>query len=181
MSHTYALGAVKPWVKSAAQEVGDKFDISTIYGVGMRAGQSDHPIGLATDFMVYTDRSKGDAVASYCKANWQHLNIKYIIWWQRIDEGSGFKPMEDRGGTTANHKDHVHVSYNAVAGGGAAYSGSPDSATADSSGSSGSSGGMSAVIGGLTSVGTWVRVLMFLGGAILIAVFAWSVVNRASA
>nr|WP_257910083.1 hypothetical protein [Janibacter limosus] len=41
------------------------------------------------------------------------LNIKYIIWQQRIwfPNGSS-KMMSDRGSATQNHYDHVHVSVN---------------------------------------------------------------------
>ena len=37
----------------------------------------------------------------------------YIIWRQRyydIRTGAGWRMMADRGGVTANHYDHVHVS-----------------------------------------------------------------------
>ena len=51
---SYSLGAVKPWVRSAAYRVGPMFGIRTIYGVGARTHASDHPDGLALDFM--TDR-----------------------------------------------------------------------------------------------------------------------------
>jgi hypothetical protein len=37
----------------------------------------------------------------------------YIIWKQRyydIRSGGGWDMMSDRGGVTANHYDHVHVS-----------------------------------------------------------------------
>jgi hypothetical protein len=32
----------------------------------------------------------------------------------RINFGSGSQAIEDRGGTTANHHDHVHVSFQAA-------------------------------------------------------------------
>ncbi len=35
----------------------------------------------------------------------------YVIWRQRYNDGSGWDPMEDRGSITANHYDHVHVSF----------------------------------------------------------------------
>jgi hypothetical protein len=181
MSHTYALGAVKPWVKDAAYEIGNKFDIATIYGVGARAGQSEHPLGLATDFMVYTDRAKGDNIAAYIKQNWQRLDIKYMIWYQRIDEGSGFTPMEDRGGTTANHKDHVHVSYLSTAGAGGSYSGNTtdDTGGTATSTDSGGGGGVSAAISAVTSAATWIRVLEFIAGAVILAIVAFEVVTSA--
>lgn len=177
MPHVYVLGAVKPWVKTAAQEVGDKFDISTIYGVGARAEASDHPGGLATDFMVYTDRAKGDAVAAYVKANWTRLDVKYIIWYQRIDEGSGWTPMADRGGTTANHKDHVHVSYMSAAGGAKEYAGNATDTTGSAS-DSGTSTGSS--LAPLTSAGTWLRVLEFIAGLALIGFLLREVINNAT-
>jgi hypothetical protein len=34
-----------------------------------------------------------------------------VIWNQRINTGSGWESMEDRGGATANHEDHVHISF----------------------------------------------------------------------
>ena len=39
-----------------------------------------------------------------------------MIWRQRINFGSGWQLMEDRGGVTANHYDHVHVSFGSSAG-----------------------------------------------------------------
>jgi hypothetical protein len=173
MAHVYALGAVKPWVRTAAQEVGDKFDIATIYGVGARSEPSDHPRGLATDFMVYKDRAKGDEVAAYVKSNWNRLAVKYIIWYQRIDEGGGFKPMEDRGGITANHMDHVHVSYTDSGGSSGTNTGGDTTAAAGSSGSS-------LNLSPLTSAQTWIRVLEFVAGVALLAVMLWPLLNRAS-
>lgn len=173
MAHTYALGAVKPWVRSAVQEVGDKFDISTVYGVGARPdATSDHPRGLASDFMVYKDRAKGDQVASYLKANWARLGIKYIIWYQRIDNGKGWEPMEDRGGVTANHQDHVHASYT-DSGSGASYAGP----TTDSEAAAGGGGGGS--LSAFTSAETWIRVLEFIAGMALLGYMVWSVTNGA--
>ena len=49
--------------------------------------------------------------------NQEALGISYVIWRQRINFGSGWKPMEDRGSPTANHMDHVHVSFESAAGG----------------------------------------------------------------
>lgn len=107
------IGAVRPHVRAAAIEIGNKFDVSTIYGIGARSGVSEHPIGLALDFMVFTDRAKGDQIAAFVLANWKRLGVKYIIWKQRINNGGGWEAMEDRGGVTANHFDHDHVSFEA--------------------------------------------------------------------
>lgn len=109
----YVLGAVKPWVKTAANEIGNKYAVDTIYGVGAReTANSDHPKGLALDFMVGDDRSKGDQIAADLQQNAAAYNITYIIWkqhiWNVARASEGWRPMPDRGGNTANHYDHVH-------------------------------------------------------------------------
>lgn len=116
MANVYALGAVKPWVKQAANEVGNRFGVQTIYGVGSReTANSDHPKGLALDFMC--DSAQGDQISSFLQANYAIYNITYIIWKQRIWNVSraseGWRQMEDRGSPTANHFDHVHASFQA--------------------------------------------------------------------
>jgi hypothetical protein len=112
---TSELGAVKPHVRAAAQFLGCRFGEPTMYGVAGRAGTSDHPLGRAVDFMV--DRATGDELAACALNNRTALGITYVIWRQRINFGEGWQPMEDRGGITANHYDHVHVSFGPAAGG----------------------------------------------------------------
>jgi hypothetical protein len=113
---TSGLGAVKSNVRTAAQQLGCTFGEPTMHGVAGRAGTSDHPGGLAVDFMV--DRATGDRLAACALENMDSLGVKYVIWRQRINHGSGWKAMEDRGGATANHFDHVHISFDRGAGGG---------------------------------------------------------------
>jgi hypothetical protein len=112
---TSGLGAVRPHVRAAAQFLGCRFGEPTMFGVAGRAGTSDHPAGRAVDFMV--DRATGDSLAVCALNNRAALGITYVIWRQRINFGSGWQMMEDRGGVTANHFDHVHVSFGAAAGG----------------------------------------------------------------
>ena len=87
--------------------------ITTMYGV--RADPyPDHPSGRAVDLMMpngAADVALGDQVAAYLQQNADALNIEYLIWRQRIwiNGDSGWTWMSDRGGTTANHYDHVHV------------------------------------------------------------------------
>jgi hypothetical protein len=57
------------------------------------------------------DRGTGDALAACALRNADALGITYVIWRQRINYGSGWQSMEDRGGATANHMDHVHISF----------------------------------------------------------------------
>ncbi len=72
----------------------------------------EHIDGRAIDFMI-TDSALGQAVADYVLANAGTLGVRDIIWAQRIwtpeQASSGWRYMEDRGSTTANHYDHVHV------------------------------------------------------------------------
>ena len=112
---TSGLGGVQPHVRAAAQFLGCRFGEPTMYGVAGRAGTSDHPSGRAVDFMV--DPATGDRLAACALKNRATLGITYVIWQQRINFGSGWQPMEDRGGVTANHFDHVHVSFGAAAAG----------------------------------------------------------------
>lgn len=108
----YSLGAVKDWVALAVAEIAPRFGITTVGGFGQRSNPTDHDDGLATDFMVSSDR--GTALANYAIANRRRLSVKYVIWRQHIYDGrTHWKPelMEDRGSPTANHMDHVHVSY----------------------------------------------------------------------
>jgi hypothetical protein len=112
---TPQLGAVKGFVREAAEFLGCTFGEPTLLGVAGRAGTSDHPSGLAVDFMV--DRSTGDALAACALENQDALGIKYVIWEQRINHGSGWELMEDRGGVTANHFDHVHISFDSAGSG----------------------------------------------------------------
>jgi hypothetical protein len=79
---------------------------------GGRSGSGDHGAGLALDIMV--TGSMGDAIAEYVRAHAGELGVSYVIWAQRIwtveRSAEGWRAMEDRGSTTANHYDHVHVS-----------------------------------------------------------------------
>jgi hypothetical protein len=80
----------------------------------------DHATGTACDFMVSTGgsypssagRAQGDRVAQYAISNASRLGVKYVIWRQRIYDmrSPGWDFMSDRGGVTANHYDHVHIS-----------------------------------------------------------------------
>ncbi|MCE0765198.1 hypothetical protein LWC35_20170 [Pseudonocardia kujensis] len=106
---TASLGAVKPWVTDAVEFLGCRFGEPRTLGVGSRGNASDHPSGLAADFMV--GRASGDAIADCALQNMQALGVSYVIWQQRINDGSGWQAMEDRGSPTANHEDHVHVSF----------------------------------------------------------------------
>jgi hypothetical protein len=80
---------------------------------GYRAGDGgDHGSGRAVDIMVSGE--PGQVIARYVQAHARELHVKYVIYQQKIWQAghptSQWKLMEDRGSTTANHYDHVHVS-----------------------------------------------------------------------
>jgi hypothetical protein len=89
-----------------------KFPDITSYG-GLRSGDSgsEHSSGHALDIMV--SGSEGQEVADWLHANYKKLGVSQLIWQQHIwtvqRSSEGWRAMEDRGSTTANHYDHVHV------------------------------------------------------------------------
>jgi hypothetical protein len=114
---TSGLGAVKAWVREAAVFLGCRFGEPAMIGVASRGTASDHPDGKALDLMARG--ATGDAIAACALQNKAALGITYVIWNQRINHGNGWEPMEDRGSDTANHIDHVHISFASSAGTGA--------------------------------------------------------------
>jgi hypothetical protein len=104
-----SLGRVKPWVRNAARFLSCLYDEPDLIGIGQRGRVSDHPRGLAVDLMVRGER--GDRIAQCALANQEELGVDYVIWKQRVNHGDGWKRMEDRGGITENHYDHVHISF----------------------------------------------------------------------
>ncbi|ANY05523.1 hypothetical protein AFB00_03515 [Pseudonocardia sp. HH130630-07] len=106
---TEGMEGVAANVATAGEKLRCMFGVDSVLGLGSRGNASDHPSGKALDFMV--DRATGDRLAEYAMANQDSLGISYVIWRQRIDTGSGWETQEDRGGETANHMDHVHISF----------------------------------------------------------------------
>jgi len=104
------LGRVRPWVRTAAQFLACLYGEPRLIGVASRGNSySGHPLGLAIDFMV--SGARGDRLAACALRNKEALGVDYVIYKQRINYGDGWERMEDRGGITANHFDHVHVSF----------------------------------------------------------------------
>lgn len=96
-----------PHVRTAVDELADKFDIDT---VGTYPGHQP-TMSMAADFMN-SDVAKGDSLAAYAKANAKRLGIQYIIWntkiWNIQRDSEGWRPYR---GTTNPHKDHIHISF----------------------------------------------------------------------
>jgi hypothetical protein len=105
------LKGTLPHVAAAGHHIAGRFGVPTsdIGGRAERSGRSYHPVGRALDFMV--GREKGDAISDYVLGRMDELGVIQVIWRQRINHGSGWEPMSDRGSDTANHFDHVHLSF----------------------------------------------------------------------
>lgn len=114
------LGAVSAPVREAATKLACDFGIRTAFG--QRGGGGDHSRGLAVDFMTMTDRARGDRLAEHARANASAYGIQYVMWnnriWDARRSGKGWQWVADRGSRTANHMDHVHVSFNGRGGAG---------------------------------------------------------------
>ena len=111
--------AAEPQAEAFRQEIAAKFGITNIGGY--REGDpEDHGKGLAVDVMVPTNSELGDQVAQYAIDNMDRAGISYIIWKQQFympvnniyGPANTWNQMPDRGGDTANHNDHVHISFN---------------------------------------------------------------------
>lgn len=143
----------QPHVARVANYMNDKFPAIDVIG-GYRPGDpQDHGKGLALDLMTGPLGSSGannglmDSIATHMKANWDAMALTYLISRQRIDTGSGWAGMENRGNNTENHMDHVHASF------------SPNAGSGIVSGAGGGGGGglfdwMGAITSGLAKVGT---------------------------
>lgn len=80
----------------------------------------EHPLGRACDFMLSRggampsalEVARGHQIAAWAIKNAKRLGIMYVIYRQRIwhVRNGAWRVMSDRGGTTANHYDHPHIS-----------------------------------------------------------------------
>ncbi|MEU4574544.1 hypothetical protein [Nonomuraea sp. NPDC023979] len=109
-----------PRMIAVRAEIMQNFPVKSV-GCLRPGDPGEHGKGRACDFMMSTggsvasgfDAANGDAISNYLIKNGQRMGVMYIIWKQRyydIRSGGGWDPMSDRGGATANHYDHVHVS-----------------------------------------------------------------------
>ncbi|MEU9832399.1 hypothetical protein AB0D67_12785 [Streptosporangium sp. NPDC048047] len=103
-----------------AQRFGPHFGIGCFRVDGGIAGGGEHPLGRACDFMLSGggampsagEAGRGDEIAAWAIKNSRRLGVMYIIYRQRIwhVRTGSWRGMSDRGGVTANHFDHVHIS-----------------------------------------------------------------------
>ncbi|WP_131736893.1 coiled-coil domain-containing protein [Actinomadura roseirufa] len=120
-SPSVGMGGVTPRMLKVKNTIDTEMGpFPTIGCVRTGGDPQDHATGRACDFMVTTGgvmasggaQALGDRTAAYAIAHASALGIKYIIWRQRIYDlrSPGWRGMENRGGVTANHYDHVHIS-----------------------------------------------------------------------
>jgi hypothetical protein len=85
--------------------------VRTYYG--LRSGDGYHGSGRALDSMI-GNSTVGWEIARWVRANARQLGAMEVIYSQHIwtvqRSSEGWRMMPDRGGATANHYDHVHVS-----------------------------------------------------------------------
>lgn len=149
---------LQPNARKLAEDAAKKFpELETIGGWRASDPYPDHPSGRAVDIMIpdYSSskgKALGDKIEKWVHDNKKKYNVDYTIWRQQYHPVNGpGNTMEDRGGDTANHFDHVHVTTN----NGAWSGGNSDSSGGSSSSSSQSSplGEKVLVIGDSLSVG----------------------------
>lgn len=106
---TSVPAGVSPNIKKVHQAVCANFPEVSTYGTFR--GDGEHAQGIAVDIM--TSGSRGWEIAEFVRANYAALGVSYVIYSQKIwsveRSGEGWRGMSDRGSTTANHYDHVHV------------------------------------------------------------------------
>lgn len=114
----------KSHVESAGKKILDKFPgrVKTVYCYADKPN-SDHNKGLALDFMVGDYNPAGWEIAEWARNNYSSLKITYIIWGMKIwlDENTQDKKWDEWGyyrlgegkDLSAQHWDHVHISFKA--------------------------------------------------------------------
>lgn len=111
------LGRVDGPTKSKSEEIFEAakaagHDVWFMWGYDGDASNTEHHSGRALDFMV-RNHDGGQWVRDYIWRNRARLRLQHVIWEQHITSTvtspGAVRKMADRGNTTANHMDHVHV------------------------------------------------------------------------
>ncbi|MCH9801443.1 MAG: hypothetical protein K0U62_07935 [Actinomycetia bacterium] len=80
----------------------------------------DHPSGRAIDIMmpnrgVGSDVKLGNEIAAYFQKHAADYGIYYMIWrqqmWKSSSPPGAWTGLRNRGSATANHFDHIHISF----------------------------------------------------------------------
>jgi len=114
--------SITPRMRQVKDAIDRRFGPFSSIGCYRAGTDGEHPLGRACDFILSTGGvmpapagvQRGYQIAAWAQANASRLGIMYIIYRQRIWDirmaSSGWVPMADRGGITANHYDHAHIS-----------------------------------------------------------------------
>ncbi|MFI7445058.1 coiled-coil domain-containing protein [Nonomuraea indica] len=112
---------ITPRMRLVRTLIQERFEVP--FGIGCYRQIQDggeHPLGRACDFMLSrggampsaAEVQRGNEIAEWATKNAKRLAIMYVIYRQRIwhVRTGTWRPMSDRGGATANHYDHPHIS-----------------------------------------------------------------------
>jgi len=117
------IGDVTPSTKALAArvvtalEASTKYTVDTCWGYDADPNNTEHHSRLAVDFMV--SKAGGKWITDYLWAHRVEFGLVHMIHLQRIKSTrvspGVWRSMDDRGSTTANHMDHVHVLFDGTA------------------------------------------------------------------
>ena len=110
-------GPVLPHVQAFADAVVEACDLAPD-NPGTYPGHHPHQRQALDIFTPTSSRTLGDKVCAFALAHWDEYGLDYIIYRRAIwnpEIARKWRPMEDRRTPTANHEDHVHVSFLATA------------------------------------------------------------------
>ena len=102
---------VLPHVQAFCDEV-EARELATSFGT--YAGHDPVPEQAVDVFVSVDDATQGNQICEFAIAHMFQYGIRYIIFRQRIynpEIADYWRPMEDRGSITANHYDHVHLTF----------------------------------------------------------------------
>lgn len=114
-----AIGPVRPHVQRFADNVLKKFPINKRniggYATSGHIPNSDHYVGLALDFMVYSNKGLGEDISRYALAYGPQYNVKYVIWdrtYYELKDDPNLPWEKEPYTGKSPHTEHVHVSFN---------------------------------------------------------------------
>lgn len=111
----YAMGGLVGNARKMYPIIDNLFHPASIGGYRTGPGAQDHARGLALDVMTYDNHALGHNIAAWAEANAKKIGLSYEIYEQQIwnvaRAAEGWRRMENRGSETANHQDHVHLSF----------------------------------------------------------------------
>jgi len=104
-------GPVRPHVQAFADE------INRLTGITHIITYEGHQPSRVQALDIFATYEQMDVIAQYYMEHWRHYGGDYIIRRQQIwnpEISPNWRDMADRGSRTANHYDHVHISFQAT-------------------------------------------------------------------